>query len=204
MVLRHFAFCKTAEVFMMGQQCSRLVHPIQIWSLVLSPGNIFQEYLLPEVDMIAVFATACMEARMEIGRNRFQVQCRYIGRQQAVESVQECFRQNAGAVEMQGEMPRVNAAVRASATGNLHFMAHQNLQFGFKYALNRWFIQLLLPTLVGGSTELDIESVTLQFHEMLQGSEAFVNDGSTLAHTDAHGCHTVARLFALQQVKQGG
>lgn len=204
MVLRHFAFCKTAEVFMMGQQCGRLVHPIQVWSLVLSPGNIFQEYLLPEVDIIAVFAATCLEARMEIGRNCFQVQCRYIGRKQTVEPVQECFRQSAGAVEMEGKMPRMNAAVRTTATGNLNFMAQQYLQFGFKYALNRWFIQLLLPTLVSGSTELDIESVTLQFHEMLPESEAFVDDGSTLAHTDAHGCHTVARLFALQQVQQGG
>jgi len=79
MVLRHFAFGETPEVFMMGQQCGRNVHPIQVRSLVLSPGKIFQEYLLSEVDIIAVFAAACMEARMEIGRNCFKVECRYIG-----------------------------------------------------------------------------------------------------------------------------
>jgi hypothetical protein len=131
MVLWHFAFGETAKVFMMGQQCGRNVHPIQVRSLGLSPGNIFQEYLLPEVDIIAVFAAACMEARMEIGRNCFQVQCRYIGWKQAVEPVQESIRQGRRAIKVQREMPGVHAAVRSSASGNLHFMAQQHFKFGF-------------------------------------------------------------------------
>lgn len=203
MVLRHLTFRKTAEILLLRQERGGFIHPCQFRCMGQLPGYAIQEYLFAEMYVVAVFTSAGMKARMEVAGHCGRADHRDICRQQTIQTVNEWFGEYGRTVKMEREMPGVHTAVGSSATGDRCFLPEQGLKAAFKYALYGWGLGLLLPALICRTTELDIESVTLQLHPAVRSLESFVNDRSTLANAHTHRGHTVARLFALHQVEQG-